>query len=253
VSGALRKFVEVNQRAGERIEARLPHAQTNLQEAWAVTVADRMKQLPAGSLVVDVGGGRSCLFAKDRAPDDGRRLLAIDISEEELAHNTDVDEKLVADVVEGLPLEDDSADMIVSKSVVEHLADSEAYVAEAARALRPGGWFINFFPSKWAPFSIANRALPEAVSQRLLYYVWPGSEGIVGFPTHYDNCSTRAMGRVLRGNGFDPIETRVSYYQSDYYTFFLPLYLVMVAYEVAISTLNVKQLAASVLMVARKR
>jgi ubiquinone/menaquinone biosynthesis C-methylase UbiE len=247
----VRAFVDRNQAFVRRVEPRLPQS-LDLDDLWAQTVARRMNELPAGAVVVDVGGGRSCRFAGYRQPDDGRRLIAIDVSEEELAHNTDVDEKRVADVVEGLPLADASVDMIVSRSVVEHLADSEAFIAHAARALKPGGWLINLFPSKWAPFSVANRALPESVSRRFLYFIWPEDEG-VGFRTYYDNCSVRAMSRALDRQGFDVVDRRVNYYQSTYLAFFVPVWALGVLYELAVWGLGLEQLGASVLISARKR
>jgi SAM-dependent methyltransferase len=246
----VRAFVDANQAFVRRIEGHLPQA-LDLDDLWARVVAGRMNELPAGAVVVDVGGGRSCRFARYRRPDDGHRLIAIDVSEDELAHNADVDEKLVADVVAGLPLDDASVDMIVSRSVVEHLADSEAFVAHAARALKPGGWFINLFPSRWAPFSIANRLLPESVSRRFLHFIWPRDEG-VGFRPYYDNCSVRAMSRVLDRHGFDVVELRVNYYQSTYLAFLVPVWALGVLYELVVWRLGLEQLGASVLIGARK-
>jgi SAM-dependent methyltransferase len=253
VSAAARRFVDANQRLAEPIERRLAHAQVNLTEIYNAIVAERMRALTPGSVVVDVGGGRSCAFAEQRAPNDGVRLIGVDVSADELSHNDDVDEKIVADVVEGLPIGDAEADLIVSHSVVEHLADSEGYVADAARALKPGGLLINTLPSKYAPFSLLNRALPERLKVRLLRVLFPWSEGVLGFHTYYDNCSYRAIRRVHQRHGFDVVDSRVSYYQSSYFAPFLPAYLLSVAYELVISRLDARQLAASLLIVGRKR
>ena len=253
MTGALRRFVEANERLTEPISRRLAHAGVNMTDVYTATVAERMRALPPGSVVVDVGGGRSCAFAGQRAPDDGVRLIGVDISAEELARNDDVDEKVVADVVEGLPIGDAEADLIVSHSVVEHLADSEAYVADAARALKPGGLLINTLPSKYAPFSLINRALPEQLKARVLQLVFPWSEGVLGFRTYYDNCSYRAMRRVHERHGFEVVDSKVSYYQSSYFAPLLPAYLISVAYELVISRLDLRQLAASLLIVGRKR
>ena len=38
-----------------------------------------------------------------------------------------------------LPLADGAVDLVVSSQVVEHLWDQDAFVAECARVLRPGG------------------------------------------------------------------------------------------------------------------
>jgi ubiquinone/menaquinone biosynthesis C-methylase UbiE len=253
VSAAVRRFVDANQRLAEPIERRLAHAQVNLTEIYNAIVAERMRALPPGSVVVDVGGGRSCAFARHRASGDGVRLIGVDVSADELAHNEDVDEKIVADVVEGLPIGDREADLVVSHSVVEHLADSDAYVAEAARALKPGGLLINTLPSKYAPFSLINRVLPERAKARLLQLVFPWSEGVLGYRTYYDNCSYRAMRRVHQRHGFELVDSRVSYYQSSYFAPVLPAYLISVGYELVIARLDLRQLAASLLIVGRKR
>jgi 2-polyprenyl-3-methyl-5-hydroxy-6-metoxy-1,4-benzoquinol methylase len=40
-----------------------------------------------------------------------------------------------------LPLEANEADMIVSRSVLEHLTDLQAFVMSSAKVLEPGGYF----------------------------------------------------------------------------------------------------------------
>ena len=49
--------------------------------------------------LVDVGGGRRCVYAGFVRPEQQLRLIAVDISAEELALNTQVDETYVANVV----------------------------------------------------------------------------------------------------------------------------------------------------------
>src|SRR5918995_287962 len=175
-------FILTNKRASRRIHRHLPHAQSNLHAEYVGTVAEHVERLPPGAIVVDVGGGRKCEFARFRKAGSGVLIVAVDVSNEELAHNTDVDEKLVADITKRLPFDDAEVDMIVSRSVIEHLRDSEAFAREAARVLKPGGHFISVLPSRFAPFSIANQLLPRRLSRYLLRMLIPGSEGRLGFP-----------------------------------------------------------------------
>ncbi len=44
----------------------------------------------------------------------------------------------------------------------------------------------------------------------------------------------------------------MSYYASDYYTFFFPIFLVSMLYEMTLKWLGVKNLGATLLIVARK-
>jgi ubiquinone/menaquinone biosynthesis C-methylase UbiE len=203
-------------------------------------------------VVVDVGGGKACPFAHFRKEGSRTRIVAVDCSEEELRENEDVDEKVVADVTRGLPFPDASVDMVVSRSVLEHLRDVRSFVAEARRVLKEGGYFIHLFPCRFAPFAVINRALPHAVSRKILYSLVPETKGIGGFPAVYRDCYHSAMRRVLEDGGFEIEEMITSYYQSPYFSFFLPLYLLSAAYEALVRALGAKNLCAYLLVVAKK-
>jgi 2-polyprenyl-6-hydroxyphenyl methylase/3-demethylubiquinone-9 3-methyltransferase len=250
--GAVASFIRWNQSLSHALEAKLPQARVKPREVYAQKVADVMNAQPGPVLVADVGGGKRCPFASMRDPEKDIRIAGVDVSEAELAANDDVDEKRVADITRELPFEDAEADLVVSSSVLEHLADTEAFVAESFRVLKPGGYAIHLFPSKFAPFAIANQILPARVSKRLLRSVFPYSEGILGFPAHYDRCSASAMRALHERHGFEITELHVGYYQSDYFGFLVPAYVLSAAYELILYTLNVNSLAANVLMVASK-
>src|SRR5581483_6419513 len=178
---------------------------------------------------------------------------AVDISEDEIRHNRDVDEARVANIMQELPFGPNEADLIVSRSVLEHLTDLEAFVRASANVIKPGGHFIHLFPNRSAPFALINRMLPNAASRRLVHFLHPETVGICGFPAFYDHCSAEAITRLLEKHGFVIEELRVSYYQSGYFTFFVPAYLVSAAYEMVLHSLDARSLAAYVMVVARKK
>jgi len=240
--------MESNRRAARAIERRLPHAKT-LVENYELTVAQAMNA--KAGLVVDVGGGRRCVFAKHRRS--AATIVAVDISAEELSHNEDVDGRIVADATRHLPFETNSVEIVCSRSVVEHLEEVDGFLAEAHRVLKPGGLAVTLFPSKNAPSALIKRTLPHSVGRQLLHLVKPGSTHFLGFRTYYDQCTLGAMEQALARHGFEIVETRVSYYQADYFEFLLPLYLINVAYELAARSAHRTGLAASVLIVARKK
>ncbi len=59
----------------------------------------------------------------------------------------------------------------------------------------------------------------------------PESEGRLGFPAYYDRCYASAMASLHEGAGFEVVQTRVSHYQSEYYAFFVPAYVLSSMYE----------------------
>jgi SAM-dependent methyltransferase len=250
--GAWRTFLQANKRVCAQLERSLPQAEPDIHAVYESFVATYLSTLPAGAKVVDVGGGRKCDFAKYRSPRSGIKLIAVDISAEELEFNTDVDEMRVADVTRELPFDDEEVDLIVSRSVLEHLQNSESFIAHSARTLKRGGYAIHVFPSKYAPFAMINRLLPHPISKWLLHILIPGSEGRLGFRAYYDRTYKSGMKRVLEKHDFKIIDIKVNYYQAEYFNFFVPLFVLNVLYELIVYGLRLENLGASVLVVARK-
>lgn len=119
-------------------------------------------------------------------------------------------------------------------------------------ALKSGGHFVHLFPCKFAPFALINQILPNRVSREVLHFFMPESKGICGFPAFYDRCYPSGIEGVLKRDGFEVVETHAGYCQSDYFSFFVPLYLASAAYELVVRWLGARDLRACVLVAARK-
>jgi SAM-dependent methyltransferase len=232
------------------IEQYLPQA-SDYKKEYADTIACYMNALQPPAIVVDAGGGQKCDFARYREIGSGVRIIAVDVSEDELENNYDVDERCVADVTEDLPFKTGEVDMVVSYSLFEHLRNSEAFVINSSRVLKPGGYFIHLFASKFAPFAIANQLLPAELSKSLLKILKPESSDI-GFDAYYDRTYASAIKQLLIRHGFEVISLRTHYYQSRYWDFFTPLFVLSVLYELVVYRIDAENLAAHVLVVARK-
>jgi SAM-dependent methyltransferase len=203
-------------------------------------------------LIVDVGGGKSCAFSA-KGPSRGARILALDSSEEEIRENSDVDYRAVADVSKGLPLSESSADIITSHMAMEHIEDVKVLFESSKAVLRPGGYCIHAFACKFAPHTLINQLLPNALSRKVIYFLWPEKRGICGFPAMYNRCYYSAMCKLLLRHDFEIISMESFFYQSGYFDFFLPLFLASVLYQTLVAWLRVKDLCAYLLVVARKR
>nr|WP_200240038.1 methyltransferase domain-containing protein [Thiohalocapsa halophila] len=183
--------------------------------------------------VVDVGAGRTCHFDPGPKGKHVSRIVGIDISREEMAHNPLLDDRVVADVCEAIPLDDDSVDLIVGRSVIEHLPDNRAFLQNAFRVLRPGGRLIVCFSNRYAPFALINQLLPSRVAAGLLHSLVSNSAGYLGFPAHYDRCYPRAYEQALTAVGFDVEEHYHSYFGSYPFRFFVPIWMLSISVDFA--------------------
>jgi len=104
--------------------------------------------LPRGAgLDLGCGDGKlmRILLSASQAP---ARLVGIDLDPLETgeAANSGVYERVHTAAADRIPEPDGSFDFVFSNSVLEHIDDVEAVIAEAARVLRPGGTFLFTVP-----------------------------------------------------------------------------------------------------------
>jgi SAM-dependent methyltransferase len=250
---AARRFFRANMELSSSIGKLWPHSRYNPFREYASLVAGEMQRADVARMA-DIGAGPWSYYASPRV-DDGVYLVGVDISKEAMAGNTSLDEMRVADAVhEQLPFEPDELDLIVSSSVLEHLRDLEQFVEQAARVLRPGGGFINIFPSRYAFFAIVNRILPHGLKRSILHFTHPRTVGTQGFPAYYDRCYYTAFAELLKRHGFEIELVRASYYgSSPYFSIFVPAYLVALLLEMLTKATGRLDLCTTLLVVARKR
>lgn len=253
VRGLFDRFIRANLRVSQKLEGRLPHAQYSLQDEYERVLEQLLSTMDGPALVVDVGGGRHCHFARFRPPGSAVRIVGVDISADELALNDDVDERVVADATQALPFGEGDVKLLVARAVLEHLPDTEAFITEAGRVLEPGGYFVVLVPNRYALSSVLNRLIPDRLARVLLHALVPDSEGRLGFPAHYDRTSSNELRRLFERYDIDVVEEHLTYYQASYFGFFLPLYVICAAFESVFHRLGTTRLAATILLVGRKR
>lgn len=230
----------------------MPQARTDIFSRYEQTVA-RYMNARRDQIVVDVGGGRSCPFAKHKNRLANAKIIAVDVSPDGMKHNRDVDGKVVADVLKALPFENEKVDIVVSSSVLEHLERLEDFIATSSRILKTDGHFIHLFPSKFAPFALINQMLPKKLSRRLLYFFNPQSVGVCGFPSFYNKCYYSAMKPLLKKHGLEMVDVHCGYFQSPYFSFFIPFFVLSAVYEIILQAMGAKNLCAYLMVVARKK
>ena len=207
---------------------------------------------PKVKTVLDVGAGRTWFFGDADKRERGLRLIGVDIDPAELALNPSLDEAHAFDVCESVGAADGSVDLILCRAVVEHLHDTEAFLRNAFKALKPGGKLALVFANSWAPPVIINRMLPAAVSKRVLYALVPNSQGYQGFKAYYDKCTYSSFRKALLATGFEIDYAYNSYYSSSYFQFFLPIHVISIVLDYLRMVISIRDLSSMNLFVVKK-
>ncbi len=247
------RFLTANRRMSKFVEDRLPAGfRHHLHTLYKYEVAALVNRRP-GQVVLDIGGGKDCPFLPFVSDPAAHLIVAVDYSADELRRNRALDRKIVADAAAAaFPFRNGAVDILASRSVVEHLHDNAAFFANCARVLRPGGVLAHAFPCKFTPFSVINQLVPNWLARRLLAYFHPQWQDECGFPAYYDHCYFSAMRALLARNGFENAKFTFRYYQSIYYDFFFPLYIVMLSYDLLVWRLGIRNLACAILVTAER-
>jgi SAM-dependent methyltransferase len=101
-----------------------------------------------------------------------------------------------------LPLCDASVDLIMSRSVFEHLADPAAVYREFARVLRPGGRIVFLTANMWDYGTLVARCVPNRFHARIVR-VAEGRQEEDTFPTEYKTNTRGAVRRLSADAGLD--------------------------------------------------
>ena len=112
--------------------------------------------------------------------------------------------KLLNNDLGKIEIENSSVDIIVSKSVMEHIEDVDKVYNEFNRILKPGGSVLLLVPNFWDYVSILSYAIPN----RLHKYIVSKMSGRASedtFPTYYKSNTNRSICRLAKNSGFDVI------------------------------------------------
>ena len=96
-----------------------------------------------------------------------------------------------------LPLPDASVDLIISRSVFEHLTDPEAVYVELARVLRPGGRIVFLTANFWDYGTQVARLVPNRFHAKVVSTV-EGRPEEDTFPTAYKTNTRSDIERLAR-------------------------------------------------------
>lgn len=129
-----------------------------------------------------------------------------------------------------IDLPDASVDLVMSRSVIEHVQDPEAVYREIFRILRPGGRFVFLTANLWDYASLIAWLVPNKWHPWIVSKVEGRAENDV-FPIQYKSNTFGAVKRLSQQSGFEIEDFRYLGQYPCYFMFNGPLFLAATAYE----------------------
>ena len=186
--------------------------------------------LPPDAVLLDAGCGRMApVLLKFRSG--ARRLIGVDLVEfvdppPDLAlYNTDL---------ANVPVEDSSVDVVMSRSVFEHLEMPDAVYKEFFRLLKPGGRLVFLTANVWDYATMIARITPNRLHPTIVARVEGRAETDV-FPTRYRTNSRRAVMALASGAGFWVEEFQYLGQYPNYFMFNGALFFLGMCYDKLVS------------------
>jgi len=189
--------------------------------------------LNSDSVILDAGCGRTTPVLRKYI---GRASSLIGV---ELVDPTDVPPEItyLQSSLTKIPIPNSSVDIIISRSVFEHLDDPSSVYVEFERILKPGGHVIFLTANVWDYATIAARIVPNKLHGRIVSFIEGRAEEDV-FPTQYKTNSQRAIRRLCAASGLSLVESKYLSQYPNYFMFSGLLFLIATAYEKAISKID---------------
>lgn len=206
-----------------------------------------LKHLRPGQRVLDAGCGRYIEFAKELP---GVELVGLDLESTLETRNERSPYGLCGDL-DHLPFRSESFDLIISRSVVEHLEHPPAVFREFSRVLRPGGKVILSTPNRYDYVSVVAALTPYRWHRRFVSKVVGVDEDDV-FPTLYRANTLSALGKALKEAGLVERELDAINHYPVYLMFSPVLFRLGVLYEKLTSLRLLRSLRGSLLCVFEK-
>ena len=145
-----------------------------------------------------------------------------------------------------------SVDIVMSRSVMEHVADPAAVYREVHRVLKPGGHFIFLTPNLYDYASLVARIVPNRFHPWIVARTEGRAEEDV-FPICYKTNTQRSVRRWARQTGFDVLSLRYLGQYPGSFMFNGFLFLLATGYEKLISRFDALGFLRGWLLVSLRR
>jgi SAM-dependent methyltransferase len=206
------------------------------------------RALRSESVLMDAGCGRTVPVLRKYI---GRASRLIGV---ELVEFTDVPggiETIRANLA-SIPVPSASIDVIMSRSVFEHLEDPAAVYREFARILKPGGRLIFLTANMWDYATLVARVVPNRFHPAIVARV-EGREEADVFPVCYRTNTHRAVARLAAGANLEIEDFRYLGQYPNYLMFNAALFLLGTGYDKLVSRFEALRFLRGWILVTLRR
>ena len=246
-----RRFVVRQRRWSEQFDRLLPAKyRIDGNDDFKETILPRY--LRPHTTIYDVGSGRSPYITPELKRSYNLTVVGIDIDQNELDHAPPncYDRTICADLT-ALKGNGD-ADLVICEATLEHVKDTEAAFAALSTLPKPGARVAIFVPCRNAVYARLNRLLPEGLKRFLLFNLFPeAAQRHDGFKAYYNKCTPKDFRRMALTYGLE-VELEKCYFLSNYFGFFLPLYVAWRLWALSFHALTGNQAAEAFVVVLRR-
>ena len=151
-----------------------------------------------------------------------------------------------------MPLEDRCVDIVMARSVMEHVTEPARVYAEIHRVLRPGGHFIFLTANLWDYASLIASIVPNRLHPWIVSKT-EGREAEDVFPIAYRTNTRRAVRRFAAGAGFETVSFDYLGQYPSYFMFNGLLFLLATGYEKLIANVRALNFLQGWIMVTLRK
>lgn len=183
--------------------------------------------LTADKSVLDVGCGRTFPLARKLLASTAKVFGADPLAEPDCVPSGAT---VSRNAGESLGFESERFDVVVCRSVLEHVCRPEEFFSEVGRVLRPGGSFVFLTPNKLDYISVAAMMIPNRFHPWLVRRTEGRAEADT-FATYYRANTHRRIRKLSCGAGLQPVRLEYLNHCPSYFMFSPLLYRLGAAYD----------------------
>ena len=242
----IKTFVRLNRQASNYLAKKIPSlfgerdSSAYLQNMIHEAIDSRKEKFQ----LLEAGGIDRPLVSKS----DKYTYIGLDVEERETCYV--VYDQFIVDSIENEL--DQKFDLIISKTLLEHVENNKASYRAMYLGLNEGGEMIHYFPGKNHPFSVLTRIVGNKVQRFLIKRLRPHAEAVTGYKAYYDLCSYTPLKNYLDSLGFKSTYIKPYWGAADYFAFFLPAYIVVSLFNRICEKLNLVYFASGLIATAKK-
>lgn len=200
--------------------------------------------------ILDAGCGRSAnLLLKYKRK--AKKLIGVDLVDFDPKILHENIELLSSDLID-IKLESESVNLVISRSVLEHLKEPLTVFLEIHRVLKQGGYFIFLAPNLGHYTTIFSKLIPNKFHSWIVSKT-EGREEQDVFSTYYRSNSFYTIKKLAQKSGFTFISINYLGQYPNYFNFNPALFIIATAYEKVINRFNFLSFLRGWLLVVLKK